>query len=266
MMRRTSDLAAQQDAFMAHILSDEAALPHGWTARHRAGMDIYRNAYRARLVDALRDTYERTANYVGEDAFRQAAAHHVIGHPPGSWTLDDAGAGFAQTVEELFTDDSEVAELVWLEWAMHRAFVAADTAPLDAAKFADIAAQFADEDWAHMRIGFLPGTAVREMACDIVSLWRAAPPESDTEPAERTSDDAVSCVVWREGLKPVFVEASIVEGRALQCMLNGADYGTMCAMLVDLMGEDAALSEAGAILARWLHNGLIAKVDKGPME
>ena len=138
----TTTLSSCQQEFLAQLLDDARTLPRAWTARHAAGMDVYRNAYRARLVDALRDTYPCTARWVGEDAFQQAAAHHAITHPPKSWTLDDVGEAFPDTLRELFAGDPEVAELGWLEWAMHRCFVAADAAPIDAAGFSAATASF----------------------------------------------------------------------------------------------------------------------------
>ncbi|MDN3646485.1 DNA-binding domain-containing protein [Pontixanthobacter aestiaquae] len=261
MPSQTLTLAERQQEFMAQVLDDERVLPDGWTPRHAAGMDIYRNAYRARLVDALRDTYERTAKWVGEDAYRQAAAHHVITHPPKSWTLDHAADGFPDTLRELFTNNPEVAELGWLEWAMHQAFVAADAEPIDAAKFGEVAASFAEEDWAHMRLTFLPGTVQLRIAHDIGKLWRALG-EEDAETPDFALEHAHHCVVWREGFKPVFMQVEQHEGRALEMMRGGASYGEMCEALVEMLGEEEAVAQAGAMLGRWLHNGLIASVSK----
>lgn len=254
-------LAQRQQQFMAQVLEDELPLPDGWTPRHAAGMDIYRNAYRARLVDALRDTYERTARWTGEDAFRQAAAHHVITHPPKSWTLDDVGEGFTETLADLFANDAEVAELGWLEWAMHRCFVAADAVPLDAAGFGEAAAVFQEEDWANMRLAFLPGTDQFVVKHDIGKLWRSL-----ADDGEAASDFALAnplhCVVWREGVKPVFMQVDKAEGCALTAMRGGSTYGEMCELLIEMLGEEQAVAQAGAMLGRWLHNGLIANLSK----
>ena len=96
-MNSSGNLGALQRSFMAQVLDEDAPLPHGWGGRHAAGMGVYRNNYRSALIEALRSTYERTERWVGEAAFRRAAAHHVIANPPSSWTLDDAGAGLAIT-------------------------------------------------------------------------------------------------------------------------------------------------------------------------
>lgn len=195
-------LAAQQGAFMAQVLDEAEPLPPGWTARHAAGFAIYRNNYRTALVEALRETYPRTAHWVGEEPFRAAAAHHLILHPPRSWTLDDAGLGFAETLAGLFAADPEVAELASLEWAMHRAFVAADAVPLDAAGFAAATASFADEDWALFELDFLPGTAVFAVGHDIPAIWREA--EADRPGSARHPLSAPhGLLVWREGVAGV---------------------------------------------------------------
>lgn len=257
-------LAQRQEDFLTCLLDDTRALPDHWNARHAAGLAIYRNAYRARLVDALRETYERTARWVGEDAFRQAAAHHVITHPPKSWTLDDAGAGFAETLAELFAKDPEVAELAWLEWAMHRCFVAADAQPIDAVGFGQATATFAEDDWTHMRLHFLPGTSQAAITHDIGSLWRALG-QDDLTPDCAVSE-ALCCVVWREGLKPVFMQVDAAEGAVLSRLLADEPYGEACDTLIDLLGEDLAAERAGAMLGRWLHHGLITAVSTDSAE
>lgn len=253
-------LAASQADFMAHVLDEDRALPDGWSERHAAGLAIYRNNYRSSLVEALRSTYERTAAYVGDDAFRQAAAHHLITHPPKSWTLDHAGDGFADTLRELFTSDPEVAELGWLEAAMQRAFVAADAASLNAAGFAEATALFGEEDWSGMQLAFLPGTALALVAHDIPALWRAIDPEGESPSQADRLDAPMHLLVWREGLKPVFRLIDRPEGEAMCALLSGASYGDACAMLVEQLGEEAAIVQAGAMLGRWLHDGLIESV------
>lgn len=260
-MSGATSLKERQQAFMVQILSDDAPPPLGWGVRQAAGMEIYRNAYRARLVDALRDTYERTAAYVGEDAFRQAAAHHLITRPPNSWTLDDAGEGFPDTLAELFTADPEVAELGWLEWAMHRIFVERDAQVLGAAGFADAAALFREEDWEGMRLTFIPAIDQRQIHHNIGMVWRAANDGTDDLPDIALATPQ-TLIVWREAYKPVFIQSDTAEGDALAMMRSGASYGAMCAFLVEQLGEEQAVARAGEMLGRWLHNGMIAALEK----
>lgn len=252
-------LAAQQAEFMAHILDEERPATPGWDARFGAGLEIYRNAYRTRLVDALRETYERTAQWVGEESFAAAAAHHVITRPPNSWTLDHAGDGFAEVLAELFAHDPEVAELAWMEWAMHGAFVAADPVPLDREGFLAATAGFAPDDWAAMRLAISPALAMREVAHDVPALWQALARGEDTP--HHALDRPHTLLVWREGFTPVFRLADCADAAALAAMQRGEHYGAACAALADSMGEDAAAARAGALLGQWLADGLVTAVN-----
>lgn len=254
-----SQLAARQSAFLAAIQDDEAALPPGWDARRSAGMEIYRNNYRTALVEALKDTFERTARWVGEEAFQQAAAHHIIANPPTSWTLDDAGRGFDTTLAELFPGDPEVGELGWAEGAMHRVFSAEDAVPLDGAGFAAATAGFSAEDWEGLRLNFMPRIATRLVQHDIAAIWQAMGEEDPALPHYNLTLP-LTCHVYREGEQPVFVMAPAHEADGLSAMQDGATFGELCALLAGRFDPEAAAADAGAMLGRWLHMGMIRAV------
>lgn len=253
-----STLAARQSDFMASLLDDERALPAGWSPRHAAGLDIYRNNYRTALVEALRSTFERTERLVGEASFARAAAHHLITHPPVSWTLDLAGQGFAETCAELFANDPEVGELAQLEWSMHLVFVARDATPLTAEKFISAASKFVEDDWTGLTLEFLPGLVVFDIRHDLKALWSSLAEGADVPLVELT-DSPLSVIVWREDERPVFILVPQVEGAALRSMQAGEAYGQVCETMLDQIG-DVAIEMAGAMLQRWLREGLVAAI------
>lgn len=255
-------LVQLQSAFLACLHDDDAPLPPGWDASRAAGMAVYRNAYRARLLDVLGESYERTARLVGADAFYQAAAHHLIAHPPSAWTIDRAGEGFAESCAALFAHDADVAELAWLEWAMQRAFTAANDASLTHAGFAAATAGFAAEQWQHLTIVPIAGTALRPVTHDLARLWQslsAAAGDAVVVPLEQRQ----WVLVWREGEEAVFVLLPDQEGAALDMLLRGAAFGDLCAALAEQMAPEAAASAAGVMLHHWLELGLIRAVDTG---
>jgi len=254
-----SRLLASQSEFMAHVLDEDRPLPPGWTPRHAAGLAVYRNAYRTRLVDAVRDTYERTARWVGDDAFRAAAAHHAIQSPPQSWTLDHMADGFVEVLEELFANDPEVAGLAWLEWAMHRAFVSADTAGLDAGGFGAATAAFAEDDWTGLRLEFLPSLHFRTLAHDVGAIWNTLADDEFTAPEYGLASPR-AMIVWREALRPTFMPLDDAEGHGLKAMIDGKNYGEMVESLALKIGEESAIAHSGAMLGRWLAGGLITAV------
>jgi len=253
-------LAATQERFLARLLHDDAPQGTREGAQRALGMDVYRNAYRSRLVDALRQSYPRTARLAGETAFRQAAAHHLIEHPPSSWTLDHAGAGFAQTCAMLFTQDTDVAEVAALEWAMGQAFIAANACPLNLTSFSNATADFSEQDWETFGLDLLPGTALLPATVDLVLLWRDLAQDGPDTPRREPLDGPRTALVWREDEQPVFILISLNEAQTLGLMMAGKSFGMACAALSSLLGEEEAARQAGAMLGRWVNLGLVGAV------
>lgn len=253
------NLAALQQEFIGQILGEERPLPERWDARMRAGLEVYRNAYRARLVEALRESFEQTARWIGDESFRAAAAHYLIAEPPGGWTLDRVGEGFAETLAELFAGDPDVADLAWLEWAMHRAFTGADEPPLDPAGFARASSHFGDEDWAAMTLRVVATLQARRVATDCASLWRALK-DGATPEVEAFADGHRVCLVWREAHSPVFRLVDRQEARCLRAMAAGATFGEICGELAETGDDAAAAAAAGEMLLGWLRLGLVVSV------
>jgi hypothetical protein len=119
-------LAALQSEFRTWLIdgSPDAAARIGDAAA--PGLSVYQNNYRAQLIACLAETHEQTQAWLGGEAFLAAAATHIDATPPSAWTLDAYPVGFAETLTRLYPDDPEVAELAALEWALSRAFTAAD--------------------------------------------------------------------------------------------------------------------------------------------
>lgn len=254
-------LADAQAHFMALLLDDGHQLPSGWGDHMGAGLDVYRNAYRGRLVDALRATFPRTAQWVGEDAFRAAAAHYLITHPPQGWTLDAIGAGFPEVLAELFAQDCEVSELAWLEWAMHSTFTAADDAPMTVAAIGPATAHFAEADWAAMRLRCVSSLQMHTVISNCAALWQSLGAGDGAEVA--FLDNPQYCIVWRDGLAPVFRLIDAQQGHCLSRMAAGASFGEICDHLASASEPQSAATRAGEMLAGWFALGLVGGLD-GP--
>lgn len=238
-------LAQQQLAFAAELRADDAM-----QGEASPGMQIYRNAYRARLLSALEVSYERTRAWVGEEAFAAAACHYVISQPPRDWTLDSYGANFPAVLACLFTGDDEVAELAWLEWHLQQAFAAPDRAELNGAVLAQ--AGLDDADWEQLRLTMASGFAAREVRRDCTGLWQALRSGVSAgfvlEPA-----DPGMLIVWRQGLTPHFRVLSAGEFAALDCLVRNEPFGAAAT----IAGE-AGAAQLGQWFAQWLNEGLFS--------
>ncbi|MBL8645955.1 MAG: putative DNA-binding domain-containing protein [Sphingosinicella sp.] len=247
-----------QRRFHAAVTSPGETAFEDWDPVLRPGLAVYRNAYRARLIECLRSTFEKTWTWIGDESFDAAAAHHLIVKPPQSWTLDDAGAGFDETLAQLFPNDPEVAELAWLEWQMQQAFIAADDPALDAAGFAALSKDFTEEAWASLRVSFVTGMRSRRVRTDCGAVWTAIATDREI-PADILLAEARTLVVWRQGLSPRFRMLGS-EAAGLETLQQGGTFGDMCETMVKRLGA-SGIEEAGRALGVWIAQGLVRRAE-----
>ena len=270
-------LADMQREFMAHILEEGRDKPDEWGEREQAGMTIYRTGYRARLVDSIMESYERTRHLAGEDAFRQAAINHLIARPPAGWSIEEVGADLDETLAALYPDRPDLAELAAIEAAMQVAARAEDASPLTAEQFGQETASFGEDNWASLRLEFLPGMTVLPTEHLWTPIWAdlaLSAEDAAHEPAQRLEEAGV-LLIWREEEQPVFVARSWLEGEALKAMMGGQGFGALCEHLAvqiaalngapnhaepDPAFLEAAVGEAGQMLGSWVQLGLVTQV------
>jgi hypothetical protein len=108
---------AHPEAVEVHILPSEHE-----SAVER--LDVYRNAYTARLLEVLQNLFPCTRFAIGDELFAQFAAGYLQAHPPNSYTLARLADNYADYLEATRPADwgSFVVELVRLEQAIDRVF------------------------------------------------------------------------------------------------------------------------------------------------
>ena len=242
-------LAQLQRDFSAHILTGAAEVEPHIKGGARRGLAVYRHAYRATLTECLRDSFEKTLLWLGEDAFDAAALIHIPGHPPSSWTLADYGRGFDQTLAGLYPDDPEIEELAWLDWSLRRAFDGPDAPPLDPAALAEV-------DWDAARLSLAPTLVMCPVTTNCAALWTGL--VNEEPPAAQTLDGFAGLIVWRQALSPRFVTLTQPEYRALEQAKAGVSFGAICSGLAEEFPDpEAAAAYAGGLLGRWLADGVV---------
>ncbi|MEO5596015.1 MAG: DNA-binding domain-containing protein [Lysobacteraceae bacterium] len=217
------------------------------------GVAVHRNNYRSQLIACLRETFEKTRAWLGEEAFSAAAISHSIATPPHSWTLGAYGEGFDRTLAALYPRDPEVAELAWLDWALSRAFEGADATPLAPEALTLI-------DWDDARLLLAPTLRIAPIATNALAIWSALAAET-MPPTAELLPEPTHAVVWRQEFTPNFRSIDAIEQAALAQVRGGATFGELCGTLVDACGEDTGIATASALLGQWLRDALVVGVD-----
>jgi len=228
-----------------HILAGRATPLAGAAITAAPGLAVYRNAYRAQLAACLRDTFEKTWAWLGDDAFETAAQVHITLHPPGSWTLGDYGGDFPEVLFSLYPDDAEVSELAWLDWTLRRVFDGPDADPIQTEALDQV-------NWDTAVLGFVPTLVLGEVTTNCAAIWTAVA-EGESPPSAALLAEQAAIRVWRAGLSPQYRSIDGFEFRALSLALSGLAFGELCQSLA----EEAAIPRLGKLLGRWLQDGLI---------
>lgn len=244
-------LALQRD-FRAWIVEASHAAADRIGPGAQAGLDVYQNNYRASLVACLSETFERVRLWLGEERFLATAAAHIDVTPPHAWTLDAYSAGFPETLDLMFADAPEVGELGWLDLALSEAFVGGDAEPLDPATLAMI-------DWDNAVLRLAPTLTTRSFGTNAAAIWSALSADEMPPPAESLSESTL-LLVWRREFTSCYRTAEQGEDLALDLAGRGETFGRICARLIDVHGEEEGIALAGALLGRWLADGLLVGV------
>jgi hypothetical protein len=246
------NLLALQRNMREHLIHGSEEIGRKIRGDPSARLAVYHHAYRAQLMDCLRDTFERVWAWVGDTRFETAGQKHIELHPPHGWTLADYGSGFDRTLSDLYPDDPEIAELAWLDWSLRRAFDGPDAISLEAAELSGV-------DWNTAILCMVPTLRTRPISTNCAGIWTAVS-EGRAPPATQRLSAPLALRVWRVGFSPHFRIIDSMEQRALLMAAEGATFAAICAD-IESAGPSKTSEVAGSLLASWLRDGLITAVE-----
>jgi hypothetical protein len=191
---------------------------------------VYRRSVRANHREALAAVYPAVQRLVGEGFFGTLAFHYGHTHGSDSGDLHRYGARLPEFLAQYPPAGGlpYLPDVARLEWAVHRAFHAADTGTLDTAALAGVP----PAEYAALRFELHPACALIESAYPIERIWRAGLAQDDgSAPSIELGAGAVTLVVKRPAfeveVEPLRAGASaflraLAAGKALGPALQAA--------------------------------------------
>jgi len=253
--REVSGLARVQVDFQHYLLNVASTITEQVRPGGRIPVDkrlgIYHNAYRVRLADTLRDTFEKTWSYLGDTVFEQCASAYVETHPPVHRSLRDYGAAMPDWLAAQFPDDPDIAELAQMDWQLRQAFDGADAEALSLEALAGLTAG----DWETLGFCFVPTLVLCSLHFNTPAIWGALDQGGPPPTAQRLPVPAWLCV-WRRGWQPHFRTLDETEFAALSDLCAGARFAEVCQTLSETRTDASTL--IAHYLRTWLTDGLIS--------
>ena len=224
------------------------------------GFDIYLNAYRARLIEALKDNFPVLFLAVGDQLFDQMATSYIEQRPSTHrsirWFGHDLRAFLDQNPDLL--PHPAIADLASMDWALRGAFDAADAECLATQDLAAIV----PEKWPQMKFDLHPSVTLLDLNWRVGPIWHEL--NENAEAVTEQPDEFVHTVlIWRQGLECKWRSMEVSDAQALHAVARGQSFAEICDGLAESSTNQADADPthlAVILLSQWVAEGLLVSV------
>lgn len=252
------DLKNLQSEFKRYLYSgaNEAELAEAIASTNNIDsilrLDVYRNAYYIRLQEALAHDFPVLLAVMGDESFGREMASYLQAHPSTAPSLRYIG----QYLSQWFYQHSkpELAELVKLEWAILKAFDAADAEGASGESLQTVL----PEQWEQLRFTFHPSVTLLDVSTNVATLWDAHL-RKEVLPGIQP-DNPESLLVSRSYNGPVVQSIPGACSTFFNLLAENKSFAMACEHLARLETHKDVSQIAAQCLAQALSNGWIAQI------
>jgi hypothetical protein len=229
--------------------------------QHEPLLRIYQNAYRARLIAALRDNHGVLPRAMGDEAFDALADAYLQAHPSRHPSIRWFGHRLAEfmAAHPALVPHPAFVDLARMEWALREAFDAADAVPMTPQELAALPA----DDWPRRVLRFHPSVQVLTLDWQVEPAWRALQGGGDDEVEPELAEPEAGehqLIVWRPALETRWRSAvDAVEAQLLAAAMRGDDFSVLCVSAAEALGDEQAVVGVVGAIQRWTAEGLLVK-------
>jgi hypothetical protein len=271
MTETTPSLAQLQQDFQAAILDLQASAPDfikdSAQASAAARFQVYTNAYRLRLIDALSLDYPALKASLGDTEFQQLGYAYIDAAPSDQFSIRWFGRHMPDFLAEApaYAGQLALQELAMFQWGLSEAFDAPDylDKQLDEIEEmiegGDLYQRFAaipPQDWPRLRLRFHPSLNRLDLYSNAPQVWLATD-QNQIIPELFCTDQVQLWSIWRQDFKLLFRSLSSEEAFAVDAFRHGQCFSQVCSGLCALLPEDQVAIKAAGFLQAWLRDGWV---------
>lgn len=248
-----------EDGFQAFVVDGRpgfgACVVADATADAAQRLDVYYQAYRLRLLEALGNDYPELKRFVGDTEFERLARAYVERTPSKHRSVRWFGRTFARFLRSPVCPGAEpvLADIAAFEWMRGEAFDAPDAPRVDVEDIARVA----PEHWPSMRLTLQPALRRLMLEWNAPAICSAQSTGSDAPAPEKRR---MEWLLWRRDLEIHWRSLEEAEVAALAAAVSGASFADLCEALLHWIDPDQVALHAAGLLKRWAADGLVAKL------
>ena len=223
-------------------------------------LDLYANAYKFRLIEALQDTFPALHTLLGDNDFFQLGVDYLTKNPSQHFSLRYFGHQMSSFLSKTqgYKEQAILAEMAQFEWLLREAFDAAETSHLNMEELQKIA----PERWPELKFDFHPTVNRVDLRFNIPQLWQAI--DNEEPPIELLENDyPIGWCIWRKDLRTLYRSMDVDEAWAMDAMLSGSDFSYICEGICEWVDEQHAPLRVAGFVQDWVNEGLISEIKTG---
>jgi hypothetical protein len=251
---------------------------------------IYYDAYRLRLLEALDSNYPVLHAWLGDAEFEKLGLAYLQANPSVHFSIRYFGHCLSDyLVGEEFRDRPYLAEMAVFEWAISEAFDSEDSA----VKQVEDMGAVPPEAWPGMRLRLHASVQRLDLKWNVPIIWKAIRENLHTEvkadtcrgetsnmpstskgsrdepasildvPPPESSNHPQAWLVWRQDLKNYFRSLSVDEAWALDAVLDGETFASVCEGLCEWIDPQNVALHAARLTKHWITDGMVCGIELG---
>lgn len=255
------DLQELQNHFQNYLLDKTACIAAAVVDVQpmpaKARLDIYRDGYYLRLLEALEQDYEVLRALVGKEKFDQLGRDYIHAHPSHFRSIRWYGKELASFLQQkkLIVDQLWLPEMAQFEWLLTEAFDAAESVVVTVEEMAAIPFK----KWPEMCFTLHSSLRQLTLYTNVVPIWQSYK-ENGVCLLPQKSEIAVPWIIWRKELDVQFCSLAADEIYMMRALMTGTSFGTICEGLGEWVEERDVAMHAALLLKRFILDNLIAEV------
>src|SRR4029453_8287915 len=260
MSSNAGSLGDLQRAFQDYLLASTDAFQSAVRDTSKADritlLDVYRDGYALRLIEALTTDYPGVMAMAGPADFDHMARPSLPAPPSPHPSVRWYGRGLADFLAstEPYSRTPAAAEMARFEWALGEAFDSPDVTPITA----DALMALPQEAWETLAFATLPSLRPLTLAFEAPQAWQR---REEVEPGDlevERAPESLVWAIWRPDLVSNFRSLDADEAAMLDALVEGRPFPELCEAVAPFTGEEQAPARAAGLLRAMVEGGMIA--------
>jgi hypothetical protein len=217
-------------------------------------LNIYHQAYRSRIREALSSQFPNLAKLLGTELFNQYMDEFISNYPSTHRNMRWLGDQLSEFFQEYAPNKPIYGDIANFEWRLGLAF---DSLDMPCLTIQDLSV-FTPEQWGDLSFEWHPSVYLGQAQTNVIRVWMLL---EDNDKANLEMElEPTQFLVWRKELVSQFKSLSALEADAIAYMMQHHTFGELCENLSANMDGEDVLPYAAGLLSQWLQEEMLVCV------